>query len=269
VDPNNNAADGFTFTVQNDPNGTAALGDNGGGLGYAGIQNSVALFFDLYPGVSQVGQYVNGTRTDTFDLGGGGIDLHAGAALDVTLTYDGTQFRVTVTDDANPANTFSTTFSAVDIPGVVQGTTAYVGFTGGTGGSTSIQDIRTWSYVDPPAPYRPPEPAAGARSMGDAGIPARDVVRVLSVSMDHVPQGLPTGLPAPLPKGFDRALPPWGPKGRGANDPAPDVIDLAPENIDLFLSRSARAMARSCLDSRLAGPGPDGDVLEPLGRIEV
>jgi hypothetical protein len=126
--------------------------------------------FNLYPGVSQIGQYVNGTPTDIVDLGGSGIDLHSGAIYDVTLNYDGSNINVTVTDDANPTTTFSTTFSAVNVPAVVRGTTAYVGFTGGTGAATSVQDILSWSYVDPPAPYRPPEPGAG-------GVPIPALVR--------------------------------------------------------------------------------------------
>jgi hypothetical protein len=170
VDPNYNAAHGYTFTVQNDVRGTAALGGSGDSLGYVGIQNSVAVSFNLYPGVSQIGQYVNGTPTDIVDLGGSGIDLHSGAIYDVTLNYDGSNINVTVTDDANPTTTFSTTFSAVNVPAVVRGTTAYVGFTGGTGAATSVQDILSWSYVDPPAPYRPPEPGAG-------GVPIPALVR--------------------------------------------------------------------------------------------
>jgi hypothetical protein len=38
-------ADGFTFTIATSP---SALGSNGGGLGYGGINNSVAVKFDLY-----------------------------------------------------------------------------------------------------------------------------------------------------------------------------------------------------------------------------
>jgi hypothetical protein len=208
VSPNNNVADGCTFTVQNDLQGNAARGANGSGLGYVGIQNSVAVFFNLYPGVSQIGQYVNGTRTDSVDLSGSGINLHAGATYDVSLTYDGSNISAAVTDDANPIITFSTTFSTVYIPGVVQGTTAYVGFTGGTGGATSIQDILSWSYVDPPAPAAGALPTDGAQALHPglegvpllgADVPTENAVSVLLISLSLVPDGPTTPLFASLP----------------------------------------------------------------------
>jgi len=64
-------ADGFTFTIQNA--GTAALGNNGAGLGYAGIGTSVAVKFDIYDnageGQDSTGFYTNGGHADT--SGGG------------------------------------------------------------------------------------------------------------------------------------------------------------------------------------------------------
>jgi hypothetical protein len=35
----------------------------------------------------------------------------------------------------------------VNIPSVVGASTAYVGFTGGTGGLTATQNVLTWSYA--------------------------------------------------------------------------------------------------------------------------
>jgi hypothetical protein len=92
--------------------------------------------------------------------------------------------------------------------------TAYVGFTGGTGGATSIQDILSWSYVDPPAPYRAPAPAAaalltdGAQNLHpgpegvpllDANLPTENAVRVLLTSLNLVAERPTAPLSASLP----------------------------------------------------------------------
>ena len=50
----NIGADGFTFVIQNSDSslfgggGSSALGSTGGGLGYAGIPNSLAVEFDTW-----------------------------------------------------------------------------------------------------------------------------------------------------------------------------------------------------------------------------
>ena len=44
-----------------------------------------------------------------------------------------------------PAQTFTTSWT-VNIPAVVGGNTALVGFTGGTGGLTAIQEVLNWTY---------------------------------------------------------------------------------------------------------------------------
>ena len=61
------------------------------------------------------------------------------------VTYNGTTLAWTITD-ATTAKTFSTSAS-VNIPSTVGGNSAYIGFTGGTGGSTATQEILTWTYT--------------------------------------------------------------------------------------------------------------------------
>ncbi|MGA8596744.1 MAG: chitobiase/beta-hexosaminidase C-terminal domain-containing protein [Bryobacteraceae bacterium] len=155
------AADGFTFTIQGD--GPNAIGSTGGGLGYGpdplyhisygerSISNSVAVKFDLYndagEGPDSTGIYENGAEPTipAVDLLSHGIDLHNGDIYNVRLVYDGTVLTLTITDTANPAATFSTPFT-INIPAAVGGSTAYVGFTGGSGGLTAIQEILSWSF---------------------------------------------------------------------------------------------------------------------------
>ena len=146
----NPAADGFTFTIQNI--GPNALGSDGGSLGYAGIGKSVAVKFDLFqnagdPSNNSTGIFVDGAGPigpTSIDLTGSGINLHSGDKMDANLTYDGESLTLTITDLVTLA-TWSHPF-VVNIPAVVGGNTAYVGFTAGTGGLTSTQQILNWTF---------------------------------------------------------------------------------------------------------------------------
>jgi hypothetical protein len=64
--------------------------------------------------------------------------------MSVQMNYNGTMLTMQITDPVTSA-TYSTSFT-VNIPGNVGGTTAYVGFTGGTGGLPAIQDILTSTW---------------------------------------------------------------------------------------------------------------------------
>jgi Legume lectin domain/Chitobiase/beta-hexosaminidase C-terminal domain len=145
-------ADGFTFAIQN--SGTTALGSDGGSLGYAGIAKSIAVKFDLYnnsgEGNNSTGLYLNGAKPilPATTLGGG-VNLHSGDIMNALLTYNGTTLTLTITDTTNTALTFTIAW-AVNIPSTIGSNTAYVGFTGGTGGATATQDIITWSYNNTP-----------------------------------------------------------------------------------------------------------------------
>ena len=150
-------ADGFTFTIQND--GTTALGPDGGGLGYGpdtaggsgGIPNSVAVKFDLYSnngeGPDSTGLYTDGaapTNIGSIDLSSTGINLHSGDVFQANLSYNGSTLTETLTDTQTNA-TVTETYT-VNIGQTVGSSTAYVGFTAGTGGLTATQNILTWTY---------------------------------------------------------------------------------------------------------------------------
>ncbi len=146
----NATADGFTFTIQGV--GPTALGVAGGSLGYAGMPTSVAVKFDLFSnsgeGSDSTGLYTNGASptVPAVDMSSSGVNLHSGDIFQVQMSYNGTNLAMTITDTTT-GGTFSTTFTNINIPGTVGGNTAYVGFTGGTGGLTATQDILTWSYT--------------------------------------------------------------------------------------------------------------------------
>jgi hypothetical protein len=143
--------DGFTFLIQNQ--GPNAVGATGGSLGYGGIQNSVAIKFDLYndagEGTDSTGLYIDGATptVPAVSLTGTGIVLLSGHSIHAHITYNGANLTLTLTDNVTAA-TWSDSF-AVNIPAIVGVNTAYIGFTGGTGAATSIQSILDWTYTTP------------------------------------------------------------------------------------------------------------------------
>jgi hypothetical protein len=135
------------------------LGPTGGGLGYGpdtpggtpGISNSVAVKYDLYnnagEGTDSTGLYTNGASptTPATDMTSSGVVLTSGDTMTVQITYNGTTLTMTITDTT--ANKTFTTSWPVNISQTIGGSTAFVGFTGGTGGDTAIQNIKTWTFT--------------------------------------------------------------------------------------------------------------------------
>jgi hypothetical protein len=156
----NGIGDGFTFVIQNQ--GLTAVGSSGGGLGYgvsavtgtgASIATSVAVKFDLYnnsgEGTDSTGIYLDGAvpTVPATNLTGTGIVLRSGDTMHAHIVYDGTNLTLTITDSTLLAS--ATAVYAVNIPSVVGSNTAYVGFTGGTGGNVSTQNILDWTFSTP------------------------------------------------------------------------------------------------------------------------
>ena len=153
-------ANGMAFVLQNQSpmsidttlnsmvsGGVTALGQNGL-FGFAGLTSSVAVTLDIYNNAT--GLYLKGSANNA--LGPtklSGITLSSGDPLNVALTYDGTALSMKLTDTTTSA-TFSQTWT-VNIPAAVDGKTAYVGFTGSTGGSYANQDVLDWNYKAAPA----------------------------------------------------------------------------------------------------------------------
>ncbi len=153
------AAHGFTFTLQGQ--GSNALGQSGGGLGYgndyipgaAVVRKSVAVKFDLYnnegEGSNSTGLFINGANPtynpSVSDLTSAGVDLHGGDIFNVMMSYDGMKLSVTIKDTLTLKS--ATQIYAINIPSMVGGNTAYVGFTAGTGGATATQKILDWTYT--------------------------------------------------------------------------------------------------------------------------
>ncbi|WP_446745055.1 chitobiase/beta-hexosaminidase C-terminal domain-containing protein [Silvibacterium acidisoli] len=143
-------ADGFTFAIQNQ--GPTAVGIFGEGLGYQFLDKSVAVKFDLFnnsgEGSDSTGVYTDGAlpSTPSVNLSTSGIDLHSGHTMHAHIVYNGTTLTLTLTDTSTNAS--ATASFNINIPSVVGNSTAYVGFTGGTGGASAIQDILAWTYTN-------------------------------------------------------------------------------------------------------------------------
>jgi hypothetical protein len=188
-------ANGMTFCIQNQPpaskttgpggntsswlwvsGGTTTLASSQAGLGYsgmtggvagqlAGIVSSVAVKFDLYSGTgNDTGLYINGADVSQngISMNSSGLSLHSGHPLAVTVSYNGTTLSMTITDTVSHAS-YSNSW-AINIPTTVGGNTAYVGFTGSTGGEIAGQNIVAWTYssqgqattqAPPPVPMAP------------------------------------------------------------------------------------------------------------------
>ncbi len=154
-----NPADGWTFAIQNDA--VNKVGGTAGGNGYSGTSSSVAVSFNIN-GNDSSGAGTNGNRTNLL----GYADLALTNILtdaDITVNYDGTTLSWTVTNH-NDALQTQTRMVDVDIETVVGASTAWIGFTGGTGGRDANQVVSDFSYTTPV-----PEPS-GALLLGLTGI---------------------------------------------------------------------------------------------------
>ncbi len=143
-------ADGLTFTLQNDPRGTTALGTGGGYLGYGGgttsIVNSAAIEFNFNQSNS-TGFDTNGSiGTPTNILNG--VILASGRMVGVHLVYDGATLTETLTQ---VNNTFSVVYNIGSLQTALGGSSAFVGFTGSDGGGTSTQTVTNFTFANSPA----------------------------------------------------------------------------------------------------------------------
>jgi hypothetical protein len=129
--------------------------------------NSILVKFDLFdvqtgsPGANFTGFYSGGTypqapNNPQYDMSGSGINMESGDLFTCTITYDGSSLTETLTDTVTRA-TYTKTYTGVNIPSLVGGNTAYVGFGGSTGAATVTQSLSSWTYTE--------------ESPGQAGIP--------------------------------------------------------------------------------------------------
>jgi hypothetical protein len=160
TDVGGGGADGAAFVLQNDPRGVTALGDSGGAIGYAGtattkIVNSAADAFNIF-NVSGSGYSINGNKETGSTVP---VDVRSGNPIEVTLRYgNGPTLTETLHDTVTGATSFKA--YAANIPAAVGGSTALVGFTGGTGGVASTQTVSNFTFANTTAVIRSVAPIA-------------------------------------------------------------------------------------------------------------
>ena len=130
-------------------------GRQGGALAFGGhtqrAWRQVRFVQQRGRGTDSTGLYIEwpSPTVPAIDLTSTGINLHSGDIFNAQLTYNGATLTVVITDTVT--NATATQTYTVNIPAIVGGPTAYVGFTGGSGGATAIQQILNWSYSPIPA----------------------------------------------------------------------------------------------------------------------
>ncbi|HEX3716380.1 MAG TPA: immunoglobulin domain-containing protein [Verrucomicrobiae bacterium] len=146
-------ADGTTFTLQTASIGASSLGGDGNQLGYGGITPSVAFELDIYTGDAGGTGISLGENGSTAGTGGspnggtGPVNINSGDPIAVTLYYSyGTgQLGVKLVDGSAGA-TYVTNYNVGNLATLLGGDFAYVGFTGATGGSDSVQQVSNFSF---------------------------------------------------------------------------------------------------------------------------
>lgn len=151
---------GACFVIQNSPAGTNALGTSGGGMGYGTISKSIALSFEIAGAPTHTGLYKNGSVASS-GVSTSPVNLFSGNPISVAITYHNSLLTLTLTDTVTQAP-FSTSYPALDIPTLVGGSTAYVGFTA----STDNLDLG-WAnqYFGSPHFAGVPEPATASLAL--------------------------------------------------------------------------------------------------------
>lgn len=190
--------DGFAFVVQGF--GDGSLGNNGGGLGYDGLPNSLAIEFDCYAN-EEWQQIDSSSLSISIHTNGAGINradeiysiarndrprvqFDDGRVHTLRVVYQYGVLSVFLDNCATPELSV-----AVDLESTLylQGAQAWVGFTAGTAGSYERHTLYSWCYTSWPKlaiDYCPCPPPLPADSVIVNGPP--DTVQVHDVIRDTV-----------------------------------------------------------------------------------
>ncbi|MBS0303967.1 MAG: PEP-CTERM sorting domain-containing protein [Proteobacteria bacterium] len=173
IDP----ADGLTFVLAK---GTGGLGDAGGGMGYSGVSNSVAIEFDTFDngevgGSNHVALDTNGSLNSLIVSSPYGLsqcdfsgDSHLsdgcmsnGKLWSAFINYDGTTQNLNVSVQQQGMALISVISDyTIDIATILGTNSAYVGFTAATGSAFENHDILNWKFANDTSITAVPEPGS-------------------------------------------------------------------------------------------------------------
>jgi hypothetical protein len=159
--PFGSGADGLVFVVQTVSN---TAGGSGGGIGYAGLPNSVGIEFDNWNNGSgdgnsdnHVGIDINGNTSSAALNTSLPVILDSGEDLFAWVDYNGAtdllEVRLSNADSRPLTSLLSYT---VDLVSVLGTPNAFVGFTSGTGAAGANHDVISWEFRDTFAPVDVP-----------------------------------------------------------------------------------------------------------------
>ena len=138
-------------------NVSSSIGGGGGGLGYQGIGASAGVEFDTWNNGND-GSTINDSDSNHLGIDTNGSvfslaqipvapNFDNGALWTAWIDYDGTNLEVrTNTTGVRPVG--ANLSLALNIPALLGGSTAFVGFSAGTGADFANHDILSWTYSD-------------------------------------------------------------------------------------------------------------------------
>lgn len=160
--PLNGGADGLVFVVQTVSN---TSGGAGGGIGYAGLPNSVGVEFDNWNNGGIDGNSDNHAGIDlNGDVNSVALNtslpvlLDSGTDLFSWIDYNGVTDLLEVRlSNVNIRPVSSLLSYVVDLAAILGTPNAFVGFTSGTGAAGANHDVISWEFRDTFAPVDIPQ----------------------------------------------------------------------------------------------------------------
>ncbi len=163
-------ADGLVFVVQTN---SSDVGGGGGGIGYAGIPNSLGVEFDSYNNGSIDDNSANhvginlGGDIDSVLLAESPFVFDSSSDLTAWIDYNSSTQLLEVflnNSDSRPSDPFLS--YTVDLQSILGGgSEAFVGFTSGTGAGWANHDVLSWTFVDSYNPIGGAVPEPGTWAM--------------------------------------------------------------------------------------------------------